>query len=276
MKNALCLILLSMLAMVEPLHAQAQLAGPENGALVLTGGGPLEPGRVLDTFLELAGGEGSSILYIRIPQELPKKVGSPSEYEAILSELFRADVTLLHSNNRDDWDSAAYAEAIKASMAVWVSGGNQGHLANMVLNTRSHAELGALLQRGGVFGGQSGGAMIASSFMLRGHPDKPALIARDHTRGFGFLRDVVINPHLTERNRENQLVTTVDLYPDLLGIGIDEGAAIVVENNTFRIVGRGRVAIYDNKRHGSKWFYDLAPTSVFDLGTRMVQEQREK
>jgi len=276
MKDMLCGILLLVSAVATPTLAQTQSAKPSGGTLILTGGGKLEPGSVLDTFLELAGGAGSPILYLRIPRELPKDVSSRAEYEATLGKLFRTDVTLLHSNNRSDWDSDAFADAIKASSAVWVSGGNQGHLASMVLDTRSHAELKALLERGGVYGGQSGGAMIATSFMLRGHPDKPALIARDHTRGFGFLQDVVINPHLTRANRENQLVTTVDLYPDLLGIGIDEGAAIVVRNNRFRIVGQGRVAIYDNKRHGTKWMYDLDSSAIFDLSTRTVQQANQE
>jgi len=258
-----------MLAVAESTSVDAQSTGPASGTLVLTGGGDLLPGSVLDSFLELAGGEGTPILYIRIPRELPDNAGSRSEYEAMLRKLFRADVTLLHSSNRDDWDSDAFAGAIKAAKAVWVSGGSQGRLADMVLGTRSQAELEALLKRGGVFGGQSGGAMMAGSFILRGAtPDKPALIARGHTRGFGFLQNVAINPHLTERHREDQLVTTLDLYPDLLGIGIDEGAAIVVEHNTFRIVGRGRVAIYDNKRHGSQWFYYLDQNAIFDLTTR--------
>ena len=142
----------------------------------------------------------------------------------------------------------------------------------MVLDTRSHEELAALLQRGGVYAGQSGGAMIATSFMLRGSDDKPALIARGHTRGFGFLRDVVINPHLTKWKRENQLVTAIDIYSHLLGIAIDEDAAILVNQDRFRIVGHGRVVIYDNELHGSQWFYDLDPDAIFDLSTRAVRQ----
>ena len=95
---------------------------------------------------------------------------------------------------------------------------------------------------------------------------------RKHGIRVGLLSILfVAAPTSTERHRENQLVTTVDLHPELLGIGIDEGAAIVVPHNTFRIVGRGRVAIYDNERHGSRWFYYLDPDAVFDLGTRTVQ-----
>lgn len=271
MKHMICLGLLSILV-AKPTPVEAQSAGPANGTLVLTGGAAVIPPSILDTFLEFAGGEGSPIVYIRIPRELPESASSRSEFETVLSERFRANVTLLHSSNREDWDSDAFAGAIKASTAVWVSGGSQGHLANLVLGTRSHAELEALLKRGGVFGGQSGGAMIAASFILRGATDKPALIARGHTLGFGFLRNVAINPHLTERHREDQLVTAVDLYPELLGIGIDEGTAIVVQHNTFKVLGRGRVAIYDNRRHGSQWFYYLDSNATFDLRTRTVRQ----
>jgi cyanophycinase len=270
MKYAVCLSLFSLFLGVNPAYAQVESVGPANGTLLLTGGGPVEPGKVLDTFLELAGGEGSPILFIRIPQGLPKNVGNRAEYEAILDKRFRGEVTLLHSDKRADWNSAEFTAAIRAANAVWVSGGEQGHLANLVLDTRSHMELEALLERGGVYAGQSGGAMIATSFMLRGSPNKPALISRGHTRGFGFLRDVVVNPHLTKWNRENQLVTAIDLYPDLLGIAIDEGAAIMVRQDRFRIVGDGRVAIYDNELHGSKWLYDLDPDAVFDLNARAV------
>jgi len=271
MKQLIRLGLLAMLVVAAPIKAQS--SGLANGTLVLTGGGQPVPENILSAFVELAGGAGSRIVYIRIPRELPASVSSRAEYEAALRERFQADVTLLHSSNRGDWNSEAFAAAIKAADAVFIGGGSQGHLAELVLDTQSHAELKALLQRGGVFGGQSGGAMLAASFMLRGNPDKPAMISRGHTRGFGFLRNVAINPHLSEAQRENQLVTTVDLYPELLGIGIDEGAAIVVEHDEFRVLGKGRVAIYDNERHGSQWFYYLDPGATFDLRTRTKGRQ---
>jgi hypothetical protein len=42
-------------------------------------------------------------------------------------------------------------------------------------------------------------------------------MARGHTTGFGFLRQVVINPHLTSAKREGERIDVVDQDPELLG-----------------------------------------------------------
>lgn len=55
---------------------------------------------------------------------------------------------------------------------------------------------------------------------------------------------------------------------ELLGIGIDEPAAILVTGSQFEVIGRGRVAIYDNQKHGKTWYYELPIGSRFDLATR--------
>ena len=188
-----------------------------------------------------------------------------------MTESFGAQVTLLHSNDRDDWDSEQFGQVLQASTGVWISGGNQEHLANVILDTRSHRELEAVWQRGGAYGDVSGGAMLATSFMLRGLDGKPMLIARRHTRGFSLLQNVVINPHLTAQQRESQLVTALHYRSELLGVEIDNNTAIVVNGRTFTVVGDGRVAIYDNEPHGSRWFYYLDPGAVSDLTTRTVR-----
>jgi cyanophycinase len=93
-------------------------------------------------------------------------------------------------------------------------------------------------------------------------------MAKGSERGFAFLTDVAINPHLSESMRQNELVTIIDAHPKLLGIGIDEKAAIVVTGDRFQVIGKGRVAIYDNQKHGNNWYYWLNTGDVFDLRTR--------
>jgi hypothetical protein len=51
-------------------------------------------------------------------------------------------------------------------------------------------------------------------------------------------------------------------HPELLGIGIDEGAWIEVHGNSFTVFG-GRVGIYDLIRDRS--YYFLSPGQSFDL-----------
>jgi cyanophycinase len=93
------------------------------------------------------------------------------------------------------------------------------------------------------------------------------LIAKGHTEGFGFLRNVAINPHLSSAKRDNELINVCDEYPHILGIGIDDDAALLVRRNEFSVVGSGRVAIYDNRRHETGWYYWLKPGDRFDLAS---------
>lgn len=48
---------------------------------------------------------------------------------------------------------------------------------------------------------------------------------------------------------------------------LDDDAALLVRRNVFEVIGTGRVAIYDNERHGREWYYWLTPGEVFDLAT---------
>jgi hypothetical protein len=47
----------------------------------------------------------------------------------------------------------------------------------------------------------------------------------------------------------------------------------VVQDDSFELVGEGRVAIYDNQKHGCYWYYWLAPAERFDMKTRRIVRQ---
>ena len=53
--------------------------------------------------------------------------------------------------------------------------------------------------------------------------------------------------------------------PELLGLGLDEPAAIVVQGDRMEVIGRSVVGIYDGKEHDGKRYYFLAPGEFFDL-----------
>jgi cyanophycinase len=80
----------------------------------------------------------------------------------------------------------------------------------------------------------------------------------------------VINPHLLTNKREDELVNVLDAHSELIGIGIDEKTAIVVQGERFEVLGDSKVAIYDNQKHENRWYYWLLPGTVFDLKTRTV------
>jgi cyanophycinase len=260
-------------------------AGLRKGALVLTGGEMSQS--ALERFVSLAGGREANFVFVptaasslKLPSGFiydPPDADAPAantrEFEEELAKLFGVRrVTVLHTRSRKTADSAGFVAPLVTANGVWLSSGNAGRLANAYLGTRTQKEIEAVLARGGVIGGNSAGAIIQGSYAVRGRPDKPVLMAKGHERGFGFLRSVAVDPHLTEQKRETELVTVVDAHPKLLGIGIDEKAAIVVRGDRFEVIGEGRVAIYDNIKHGGNWYYYLSPGDTFDLGTRRAQK----
>ena len=65
----------------------------------------------------------------------------------------------------------------------------------------------------------------------------------------------------------------VNRYPQLLGIGIDEGTAIIVNKSEAKVVGKGKVHFYDRTQAvipGEDDFTALTTGNVYDLSQRKV------
>lgn len=248
--------------------AQAADVGPSNGYLVIVGGAMRDPA-IFERFLDLAGGPDAPIVII-------PTAGAGENYDQYWRGLRRykeagaKNITLVHTRDRAKADSEEFVRPLQKARGVFFSGGRQWRLADSYLNTRTHKELLALLDRGGVIGGSSAGATIQGSFLARGDTKGNTVMIGDHVEGLGFLRNVAIDQHLLKRNRQFDLIEIIEKYPELLGIGIDEDTAIVVQGDRFEVIGQGYVAIYDHERliPPSGRFYFLAPGDRFNLKTR--------
>ncbi len=137
------------------------------------------------------------------------------------------------------------------------------------MGTRTQREIEAVLARGGVIGGSSAGATIQGSYLVRGAREgNHIMMAKGYEQGFGYLRGVAIDQHLLVRGREDDLVEVIDKKPELLGLGIDEPAAVVVQGDRLEVIGRSVVGIYDGKDHDGKKYFFLAPGEQLDLRSR--------
>ena len=126
-----------------------------------------------------------------------------------------------------------------------------------------------------MIGGGSAAAAIQASYLVRTDPRGNRPIIGDRVRGFGFLKNAAVDIHVLSWNRHFDLLEVVKQNPDILGIGIDADAAIVVHGNEFRVLGVGNVAIYDAPfvRSGRR-FYFLERGERFDLTTRTALTRR--
>ena len=247
---------------------RAQDVGPANGSLVVVGGAMQDLG-IVRRFIDLAGGADAPIVVI-------PTAGGAAEYDQFYPGLrqFRAagatNLTVIHTNDRAEADSEAFVRPIREAGGVWFPGGRQWRIADSYLDTRTEEELHRVLERGGVIGGSSAGASIQGSYLIRGDTRTNTIMMGDHEEGFGFLRNVGVDQHLLRRNRQFDMLEVMEAMPDLLGIGIDENTAIVVQGDEFEVIGESYVVIYDTGAQIDTGgdFYFLAPGDRFNMATR--------
>ncbi|MEJ2540809.1 MAG: cyanophycinase [Gemmatimonadota bacterium] len=257
-----------LLAGLAPETGTAQEVGPPNGSLVVVGGALSDPA-IVERFIALAGGPDAPIVVI-------PTAGGEEDYDRFCSclGLLRrhgaTNLTVLHTRDPAEADTEVFVRPLRQAQGVWFPGGRQWRLADAYLGTLTEEALQGVLERGGVIGGSSAGASIQGSLLVRGDTESNTVMLGDHLEGFGYLRNVGIDQHLLRRNRQFDMLEVLDAYPDLLGIGLDENTAIVVQGDEFEVVGQGYVAIYDRGAGIDTGgdFYLLAPGDRFDLATR--------
>ena len=254
-------------APVAPPTPTPSVVGPQEGSLVVVGGGATGP-EITKRFVTLAGGKDAEVVLIPTAAE-NDPVDTTRAAEAFARSFGFKNVTVVHTRDRVEADSEAFVAPLKKARAVWFNGGRQWRFVDAFLGTRTQREIEAVLARGGVIGGSSAGATIQGSYLVRGARDgNDILMAKGYEQGFGYLRGVAVDQHILPRGRAADLAQVVGAHPELLGIGIDESTAIVVEGDRFEVIGRGVVAISDGKDHDGRRYYLLGTGEKFDLKNR--------
>lgn len=244
----------------------------EHGSLVIVGGGGM-PDDLLARFIELAGGPDAPIVYIPCTEQ---QVVLADRFVSVIEKAGAKQVHLLHTKDRRKAnDDEQFLAPLKTARGIWFGGGRQWNLVDSYQNTTAHKLMHDVLSRGGVIGGSSAGASIQGDYMPRGDPlGNFNIIAEGYERGLGFLTGVAIDQHFAQRNRFADMTALVRTWPQLLGIGIDEGTALIVRRNVAEIVGKGRVSFYDARRGVGADGRDFEPVEAgqsYDLQSRRIQ-----
>ena len=249
----------------------------DRGTLILHGGGKVTD-EVFERFIDGAGGKDE--LLVCIPSAAEVDFGDePDSYSADeLRERGCENVVVLHTHDcrRADED-APLLELLEDARGVWFDGGRTYRLMDSMQHTRLHRALFGVLRRGGVVGGSSAGAQALGDFLVRGNPRTNRQLEFDgYTTGFGLLPGVVVDAHFRQRDRQDPFLELVDRHSQLLGIGLDEDTAIVVQRTTAEVLGENSVTFYDRaEAAGSKdaGVVQLEDGTAYDLGRRKRRDR---
>ena len=199
--------------------------------LVIAGGGSL-PSSILQRFRALAG-EHPKLLVV------PTASGSEPDAESLI-ELWNErgfdDVQILHTRDRTRANEPTFVDPIEHATAIWFGGGSQSKLSEAYAGTLTQMKLMELLERGGVIGGTSAGAAIQSETMIASGRTKPKL-----AKGLAFLPHCIIDQHFLARDRIRRSIAAVKQHPQKIGLGIDEGTALIVNGERAEVIGRSFV-----------------------------------
>jgi cyanophycinase len=261
--------------------------GPPRGSLVIAGGGNLDGTGIFERFIELAGGADTG-RFVIVPTAGGNRDnnGQVRRYDA--DEVLRAwvrrgvkQVTMLHTHDTAVANTEAFIAELRRATGVWFNGGRQWNIVDSYAGTRTYDAFHDVLARGGVIGGSSAGATIQGSYLVRGDTRGPQIVMTEetnHQRGFEFLRRSAIDQHINTRSRWDDIIPLISQRPDLLGIGISEGTAIVVRQDEFQVIGKWMVAVHDNTRAYHPWekpYFVLSPGTRYDMKGRQVVKSRE-
>lgn len=270
------------------------------GPLMIIGGAEdkLRRRTILKEFVAVAGGDRARIAVIPTASSLGDEV--TEVYDALFRREGAAEVIAVRPESRDDSHDPALVEALDGATGIFMTGGNQLKLSSIVCGTPLGDGIVAAHERGIVVAGTSAGASIQSSHMLAfgGPGATPKQRMTQMAAGLGLLDSAVIDQHFDQRNRYGRLLMIVAQSPQLLGIGVDEDTAAVVEravsasgeaeHDLLRVIGKGAVTILDPATMVTNAFeakrsepilasgvvlHMLPAGSAFDLTTRTLVPQ---
>lgn len=169
------------------------------------------------------------------------------EYKAAFGRLGVDKLTHVYISDRAESADEEKLKLLQNVDGVFFSGGDQLRISSQVGDTPFETRIHEIYRNGGVIAGTSAGASVMSEIMLiRGANSESHRIGDLHmSAGLRLLRDVIIDQHFAERGRIGRLLGAVALNPRILGIGIDENTAIVVQDRLFTVLGEGAVYIVD-------------------------------
>ena len=210
------------------------------GSLVVVGGGGTGP-EIVAKALELSGGANAIVAV------LPQSSAVPEAGDSSVTMWLAAGAREAAKIAFTDPDAAA---KLRRATLIWMPGGDQNRFMKAIEGTGLAEVIRERHRAGTTVGGTSAGAAVLAEEMFTGDADLKSIIAGATVtaKGLGIWPEVLIDQHFLKRQRDNRLISAVLDRPALVGVGIDEGTAVIVKNDALEVVGKSSVVIVDARK----------------------------
>ena len=202
---------------------------------------------ILATFARIAGGREARIAIVPTASSIES---AGERYKAIFLGMGAASADVVFIADRAAANAKEPSEALQHAAGIFLTGGNQVRLSTIVGGTRVAEMVRERNEHGAIIAGTSAGASILSSHMVAfgasGETPKQRMVQM--VAGLGLVPDLIIDQHFRQRNRIGRLLALVAANPGLLGVGVDEDtAALIDEHRTLEVIGRHSITIVDGR-----------------------------
>lgn len=198
--------------------------------LILFGGGGYTPTAV-QKFVEWAGGRDAKILIVPWATDNPdyefdevKEVLSPHKTSKVVKGL---------SPDEKGFNKSELLTQIDEATGIFFPGGDQVDLMERInRNPEVRQSFLNAYHRGIVIAGFSAGTAMASKTMITGHGDFTQIAPKnvETAEGLGLVTEFVVDQHFIARQRQNRLISVLQVSRENFGLGIDEKMALIVED----------------------------------------------
>lgn len=214
----------------------------QKGAVVIAGQRP--PKAAVQEFLALAGGRDANVVLVSESEAADNE----KRLREFFEEMGAANVTVCAAADEGTMHDPKVTERFAQAQGVWFVGAEEERLLDLGLRAPLQKVVNEILARGGAIGGCSAGARMQGDGLVRRKAATATTVPADSlSTGLGVLAGVVIDECSSRDDTADTMATMMrDRFPNLIGLGLNESAAVVVRGHRMQVVGSESVSVYDS------------------------------
>jgi cyanophycinase len=232
------------------------------GNLIIIGGAEDKENEceILKEVVKKSQNKSGKLIVLTAATDYPREAGIT--YKKTFEKLDYTNVDTIDINTREDSLNKDFSKKIENSSCVFFTGGDQLKITSLIGGTAVFDSLKKAYLNGSLIVGTSAGASCLCSTMIVSGKDEdaPRKCTIKMAPGLDIIRGVLIDQHFAQRGRIGRILNAVAQNPEILGIGIDENTAVLIEgSSTFRVLGGGTVTVADGKHISHTNVSELSP-----------------